>query len=536
MATSISKLLSPNFFLILICLFFLLTRLYKINEIPPSLYWDEASIGYNAYSISQTGKDEWGEFLPIHFRAFGEFKLPVYIYTTAIFIKLFGLNEFSIRLPAVLFSLMTVLITYLLAKELFRDTKLALFSAFFLTCSSWLFIFSRAGYEVSAGLMFFILGVYFMILAIKKKYLIIFATLSLILSIYSYNSFRILAPIALILLLFLHIQPIKIKNYFLILSALIIFIISLTPIVRLLIYDAGFGRVQAFTLLPTIQQVYDLSGKPHLQLIFDRSKSTDWNKNFTNILTNYFVHFSPSFLLLEGDSNSRNHPQGFGQLFLTDIFLALLGIFIIKKQRKLLLYLPIIFLFLGPIPAILFKEAPHALRSLTVVPFLSILMAVGATSISKHFKKAPFLIIFIYLLFFVYFFQNFISQYNRESSQDWQYGYKGLFLDYKDQFNKFDKIIISDEYAQPYIFALYYLRYHPEKFRNEVKYNPVNNRGFSAVSKFDKFEFRKINKEDLKAKKTLIFATNLDKLDNISPYAEIKFLDEKTAFWVYNEN
>lgn len=536
MPTSISKLFSTKLLLGLICLFFLLTRLYKIDTIPPSLYWDEASIGYNAYSIAQSGRDEWGELLPVHFRAFGEFKLPVYIYTTAIFVKFFGLNEFSIRFPAVLFSTLTIIITYLLTKELFKDIRTAFFSAFFVVTSSWLFIFSRVGYEVSAGLMFFILGVYLMLLTVKKKYLVIIATFSFILSIYSYNSFRVLVPLTFILLLFLQIYHFKVKNYLILLSALIIFIVSLTPIVRLLIYDAGFGRIQAFTLLPTIQQVYDLSGKPHLQLIFDRSKSTDWGKNFSNILKNYLVHFGPNFLLFKGDTNARSHPPDFGQLFLPDLLLVSLGIFIIKRKGKFLFYLPVILMFLGPVPAIIFKEAPHALRSLTVVPFLCILMGVGANAFINRFRKTALLIIVIYLVFFAYFFQNFISQYSNQTSQDWQYGYKRLFIDYKDQFKDFDKVIISDDYAQPYIFALYYLKYDPQKFRNEVKYNSINNWGFSTVSNFDKFEFRKINKEDLKAKKTLIFATNLDKPDNISPYAEIKFLDGRIAFWVYNEN
>ena len=86
----------------------MVTRLYKINEIPASLYWDEASIAYNAYSITQNGQDEWGDFLPLHLRAFGEFKLPVYIYTVSLFQMILGFNEWSLRLPAVVFSLGTI--------------------------------------------------------------------------------------------------------------------------------------------------------------------------------------------------------------------------------------------------------------------------------------------------------------------------------------------------------------------------------------------------------------------------------------------
>src|SRR3989338_10757572 len=141
---------------LLILVLFLVTRLYKISEIPASVYWDEASIGYNAYSILKTGKDEWGDFFPLHFRAFGEFKLPVYIYTSAIFVKLFGLNEFSVRISAVLFSLGVVILTYFLAKKLSGSIQIGLWSIFFITISPWFFIFSRTGFEVTAGLMFYL--------------------------------------------------------------------------------------------------------------------------------------------------------------------------------------------------------------------------------------------------------------------------------------------------------------------------------------------------------------------------------------------
>src|SRR4030067_1088650 len=75
-----------------------LLRFYKLGSNPPSLYWDEASLGYNAYSILKTGRDEHGEKLPIdRFIAFGDYKPPLYIYSAVGFIKAFGLNEFSVR-------------------------------------------------------------------------------------------------------------------------------------------------------------------------------------------------------------------------------------------------------------------------------------------------------------------------------------------------------------------------------------------------------------------------------------------------------
>src|SRR3989344_2523195 len=96
-------------------------RFYQLSNIPPSLNWDEVSIGYNAYSIFKTAKDEWGNFLPLSFRAFGDYKLPFYIYLDIPFVFLFGLNELAVRLPSVLSGIGVVILTFFILKELTKS-------------------------------------------------------------------------------------------------------------------------------------------------------------------------------------------------------------------------------------------------------------------------------------------------------------------------------------------------------------------------------------------------------------------------------
>ena len=88
--------------LAIILLVALALRIYKIGSIPPGLTPDEASLGYNAYSILKTGKDEYGALLPFVFKSFGDFKPGLYIYLTVPAVLIFGLTEFSVRLPSVL--------------------------------------------------------------------------------------------------------------------------------------------------------------------------------------------------------------------------------------------------------------------------------------------------------------------------------------------------------------------------------------------------------------------------------------------------
>ncbi len=68
-------------------------RFYKLTEIPPSLEWDEAATAYDANSILRTGRDQYGNFLPLSFRSIDDYKPPLYTYLTSISIVFFGWND-----------------------------------------------------------------------------------------------------------------------------------------------------------------------------------------------------------------------------------------------------------------------------------------------------------------------------------------------------------------------------------------------------------------------------------------------------------
>jgi len=72
-------------------------RFIKLDQVPPSLNWDEVAAGYNAYTIANWGADEYGNKFPIVFKSFGDDKHPVHIYLTALIVKVFGLSDFSAR-------------------------------------------------------------------------------------------------------------------------------------------------------------------------------------------------------------------------------------------------------------------------------------------------------------------------------------------------------------------------------------------------------------------------------------------------------
>jgi len=109
--------------LVLIVLVAFGLRFYRLGSAPPSINWDEAAVGYNAWTIANWGKDEWGRTLPLVFKSFGEYKHPVYVYLTVPFVALFGLTDFAVRAPSAFFGVLNVVVIFFLARRLFKSNE-----------------------------------------------------------------------------------------------------------------------------------------------------------------------------------------------------------------------------------------------------------------------------------------------------------------------------------------------------------------------------------------------------------------------------
>src|SRR3989338_1755390 len=189
---------------------------YKINQVPPCLNADEAAFGYNAYSILKTGRDEYGKFLPLRFESFKDYKLPIYTYLSIPFVALFGLNDFSTRALNLVIGLAFIPLIYFLTKELFKNEKISIISAFLTSLSPGIYILSRHAHEGVIGTFFVLLSFLFLIKYIKQPKLsnFIFTNLFLLLNAFSYQTGRVYLLFFFLLelyLLFFIIKP-KIKE------------------------------------------------------------------------------------------------------------------------------------------------------------------------------------------------------------------------------------------------------------------------------------------------------------------------------------
>src|SRR3989344_6598642 len=113
-----------NRVLLIVILLAAFLRFYQLGVNPPSLDWDEASLGYNAYSLLKTGRDEFGRSWPVSIRSFEDYKPAMYTYLTIVPVAIFGLNEFAVRLPSAVFGTLTIFVVYFLIYELQRKEML----------------------------------------------------------------------------------------------------------------------------------------------------------------------------------------------------------------------------------------------------------------------------------------------------------------------------------------------------------------------------------------------------------------------------
>src|SRR3989338_10636555 len=123
--------------LLVIFLLGFILRIVFLDIAPPGFNADEASLGYNAYSLIKTGKDEWGTSFPLVFKSFSDYKPGLYVYLAIPFVWLLGLNEFSVRLPSILLGSFSIALIYFLSKELFKKETVAWACAFLLSISPW---------------------------------------------------------------------------------------------------------------------------------------------------------------------------------------------------------------------------------------------------------------------------------------------------------------------------------------------------------------------------------------------------------------
>lgn len=507
--------------LVLILVLALFLRVFNLGTVPLGLSEDEASIGYNAYSLAKTGRDETGKLLPLYFESFGDYKSPLAVYLTAPFVLLGGLNETTTRLPAALSGVFLIIIIFVLSKRIFEDKWVGVIASFLVAISPWGVHLSRFDTPFSMALT---------LLSLQ---------LLLITSNYSFRPKCLLQLIIVIMLLVTHpaswVISVPLFSIWLIKESWgkwrNLHWMTLSLVGVLTVFLLSFKSLQYFYLQENfIKEVGFINRVNQVQGYISQS---DWplGRIFQNkvafftdqVFNNYLRPFDFYYLFSKSDFEERYQVYNFGKFYSLELLFFFFGAYaLIKKTFPLSRNLYII-IFLAPLTQLLsVKMLPGQSMAFLIIPFY-LITAFGVTKILQVKLKSVYknlllvgagVIIFAnVLIFFHYYFVHFPL----ETYLQWNNSYKLVTERIQPLLPSYQQVIISDYLApKPYIFTLFYNKYEPQKYQQIEK-----QRGgsiFVSTSGFDRYRFRAIKwEEDREMQSTLLIGSEKEFPDNLIP-------------------
>lgn len=487
--------------LVVICSAFFL-RFFKLNFYPPGLYSDETALGYNAYSILETGRDEFGKFLPLTLRSFGDYKPPLSSYLMIPSIFIFGLNEFSVRFPFALSGTLSVLVIYLITKEIFQKEKegklIALLSASILAISPWHLGQTRSAMLVGLEIFFNALGVYLFLQGLKKSFWLFFSSLSFSLAVYAYYGSRITAPLIILgLLIIFRKEFLRAKKNLLI---FLFGFLALLPLFLAIYKDPQtlLGRARYMSIFydknvfGQLWQASTIDGQNNVPVLASRFFHNKPFYYFKDILRRWLQHFEWSFLFIQGDLVAPFYIPRMGLLYLIEWPFLLLGLFYLFKEQGKTYKFVLFWLLVAPFTAALTFMTPAANRSFNMIFPIYIIIAYGLIKFLMNQKQRKYwvsLITTIYFLSLIYYLYHYYHLIPWEIPDKWHYGCRELVKEITKVQDKYQKVILSDQGGPPYIFLLFYQKYDPRKYWQTMKIDPfINNLGWGHIDGFDKYE------------------------------------------------
>lgn len=482
--------MKKKFFLLLtlIGLLAFTLRVLHITVLPP--YWEEAALGYDAYSILQTGKDHHGTAFPIvAFESFGDWKPAGYFYLIVPFIALFDLSVLAVRLPAVLAGVSVVLAVGVLAKRL---GSTGIVTAILASISPWLLLLSRGGWEAGVAMAFSTWALLLFILELQgsKKKVSLFslprisAVVFLVAALYTYQAAKVTSP--LFGFLFFTFMSFKIwkdtrpeslstfvrsvSQYFLI-PVLVAVIFSL-PILLTLTNPEITKRAQETSLLATLPiaettNTYREYAHNSLasRLFFHR-----YTISLKSLSSAYLDHFSVNYLFFTGDENPRHNTQLGGMLYSLDLVFIILGlVWLYAKSKKYFLFI-LLWLLIAPIPAAFTTGTPHALRSAPMAPVLVLLVGFGIEYLYAKIQThrgtrtacvSMAVIFMMYGVLFTQFWRHYLYIYPSLYSREWQVGYDELYSRLATFREPNEPIAVSRFAGRPAMFLWFYTKQDP---------------------------------------------------------------------------
>lgn len=142
-------------------------RVFHIATTPLGMHIDEAGLGLNAWSAANFGTDRYGNPMPVCPSNFYGEQSAFYTYFCALLVKIFGLNIYTLRMPAAVMGVITAVFGALLIRE--KWGAKGFFTGLALLCIFPYFIMSsRFALDCNAMLGSLTIALYCLVRVVKR--------------------------------------------------------------------------------------------------------------------------------------------------------------------------------------------------------------------------------------------------------------------------------------------------------------------------------------------------------------------------------
>lgn len=500
-----------------------LLRVVNLGLLPSGFTPDEASFGYDAYSILKTGSDQWGHFMPLVLESFGDFKAPLYAYLLLPFIYLFGLSETIVRLPNALLGATATYVAYLLTVEIitwlkkeakidYLKLKAEVFGAlasFFVAISPWHVMMSRGGFEANLTTFFLPLGTYLFLRGLRTeddKYLPISA-LIFGLNLFSYHSAKLITPLSIIIsIVFLWKYFVKTKP---ISRYLFLGITGFFVLVSIYTFTIGSGarakeiNIMNGTLLAAFEKRQELI-ESGVNPLVARILNNKYQVLVQRFIDNYSQYFSYQFFISRGPAETTyGMIPGIG----IGNFLELVGVvgflvLLFRNTKSRIILILVLLLLVSPVPAALTTGPGYAAnRAVSMNVFLQIIYALGFMQIYSGIKTrsgySTYFLGMVVLLEIVFGGVSLLKYYHLSPIV----GASGMLygrLNAVRQITWGEKVIMDTSLSEPHIYVAFANKVDPRKyqmFSRDWKYKDI---GVNWVDQMPEYSLGNYTFKDIK--------------------------------------
>ncbi|MFH2118329.1 MAG: hypothetical protein ABII10_01185 [Candidatus Paceibacterota bacterium] len=520
------KLLFSNRRELLLGLIFVLAialRFFKLGAVPIELNRDEASLGYTAYSLLMTGQEEHGVAWPIQIESFGDWKLPLYVYTLIPLIKLFGLTAWTVRLPSALAGVSVVISSYFLVSLLFAKHKnrsqLQLLVPLALAISPWAVHFSHVAYEAHLAMSLFLWGLVALLVVLrdfaegkKRIGLLVFSQTLWALTLLGYHAYQVFIPLFWLVVVLIYLPTWKRfftgKNNWL-MASLAPFVLVGGLLMLSGVSEANSTKFSGLSILDLNAYTTRVNDYRRVTPQMDNPifvlAANKLGAFFVQVETNFLKLISPEFLFLQGGANHAHNITGFGNFYPIMFFGLVAGLFYLFTRPQTWQWLLGGWLLAASVAPMLTFEANHTIRFSPAYPVIEILSVYGFIKLLQLMhkyvsRKLLLAVLSLLIMGLSYNAYRFLIHYYFVSptteARYWSWQMKTLVYWLGDQQNKYDAIYIQDESYSPYIYFLFYEPGNPAELATRIDFYPADKEGFRHVQRLDNIYFQHIDWND----------------------------------------